>query len=255
MSKALEFVLSVRLPLPEYTCEAGALQLCWGLGTDTPPTGGHHQPIKNKKCPTSVSAQEGQRYDENNRYSSKDLTWAWHSLNAPPYAGFAANSIVEVSHQKDPFGDEHSGMWFVYGRGSGVFFDIGNTVVFSEHEDAYSFFKVPKKGDRNEQMSQKAAAAGYDSVQFIRHVDGTNYPCAKDIGAAWMNMEIVAVKLVGTYACGQAAGTAASLRAGWKGTKPCKCDPSNPNTNCVFTDLDADEPPAGQGVRNYNVIS
>ena len=169
-------------------------------------------------------------------YSSKDLTWAWHSLDAPPYAGFAANSIVEVSHQKDPFGDEHHGMWFVYGRGSGVFFDVGKTKVFNDHPDAYAFFKVPATGDRNQQMCVNAVAAGYDSVQFVKHKDAVNYPCAKSIGASWMNIEIVAVKLVGTYACGQSAGTPASLRSGWRGTRPCKCDPSNPNTNCVFTD-------------------
>jgi hypothetical protein len=132
-------------------------------------------------------------------------------------------------------------MWFVYGRGSGIFFEVGKTKVFNDHPDAYAFFKVPATGDRNQQMCVNAVAAGYDSVQFVKHKDAINYPCAKSIGASWMNIEIVAVKLVGTYACGQAVGTPASLRSGWRGTRPCKCDPSNPNTNCVFTeDVDAD---------------
>ena len=149
-----------------------------------------------------------------------------------PYEGFASNSIVEVSHHKDPFGDEHHGMWFVYAKGSGVFLDLGKTKVFKEHQDAYAFFKT---GGSNEQMCQAAAAQGYDSVQFIRHKDGTNYPCAAKIGADWMNMEIVAVRLAGTYPCGQKSGTASALRAGWRGDKACKCDPNNPNTNCVFS--------------------
>jgi len=164
--------------------------------------------------------------------SSKDLTWLWHSLQSPPYSGFASNSIVEVSHHKDPFGDEHHGMWFVYAKGSGVFLDLGVTKVFDEHADAFAFFN---SGNDNEKMCQAAAAAGYDSVQFIRHVDGVNYPCAAGIGANWMNMEIVAVKLIGTYSCGQAQGTASALRAGWNGEKPCRCDATNPNTNCVFS--------------------
>lgn len=173
----------------------------------------------------------------NNAYSSKDLTWLWHRQGEisgiNPYAGFASNTIVEVSHQKDPFGDEKHGMWFVFAKGSGVWFDVGNTKVFNEHQDAFDFFK---SGQDNEKMCEIAAAQGYDSVQFIKHVDGVNYPCASKIGVPYMNMEIVAVKLVGTYPCGQAQGTAPALRAGWQGDRPCKCDPTNPNTNCVFSD-------------------
>jgi hypothetical protein len=106
------------------------------------------------------------------------------------------------------------------------------TKVFDEHADAFAFFN---SGNDNEKMCQAAAAAGYDSVQFIRHVDGVNYPCAAGIGANWMNMEIVAVKLIGTYSCGQAQGTASAFRAGWNGERPCRCDATNPNTNCVFS--------------------
>ena len=184
------------------------------------------------RCPTSANAPDGQRYDENNAYSSNDLTWLWHPLGNDVYRGFGSNSIVEVSHRKDPFGDEHHGMWFVYAKGSGVFLQLGTTKIFQEHDDAYSFFKTASD---NEQMCQAAAAQGYDTIQFIAHRDSTNYPCAKQIGVNWMNIEIVAVKMVGTYPCGQAQGTAAALRAGWDGDKPCKCDPNNPNTNCVFS--------------------
>lgn len=187
------------------------------------------------KCPTA-GAPEGQHYDENNMYSSKDLTWLWH-LSCACYEGFDSNSLVEVSHAKDPFGDEHYGMWFVYAKGSGVWLNVGSTKIFDNHEDAFKFFgaKTTKAVDINEDMCQKATAAGFDTVQFIKHDDDVNYPCAKPIGVPWMNMEIVAVSLTGTYACGSAQGTPSSLRAGWHGEKPCKCDPSNPNTNCVFS--------------------
>ena len=185
------------------------------------------------QCPTSAGAPDGQRYDENNAYSSKDLTWAWHPLSSPVFNGFGSDVVVEVSHRKDPFGDEHHGMWFVYAKGSGVFLDLGKTKIFQDHDEANSFFDC--KGCGNEDMCQAAAAHGYDTIQFIAHKDSTNYPCAKSIGASWMNIEIVAVKLAGTYPCGQAQGTAAALRAGWDGDKPCKCDPNNPNTNCVFS--------------------
>jgi len=167
-------------------------------------------------------------------YSSKDLTWLWHWLSeAVPYQGFADNSIVEVSHDKDPFGDETHGMWFMYAKGSGVYLDLGKTKIFGEHNDAQDFFNC--NGCSNPDWCLKAAAAGYDTVQFVAHKDTMNYPCRNKIGVEWMNMEIVAVKLIGTYPCGQAQGTPSSLRAGWNGDKPCKCDPSNPNTNCVYS--------------------
>ena len=43
--------------------------------------------------------------------------------------------------------------------------------IFNEHGDAYKFFGA--KG--NEDMCQKAAASGYDSLQFIKHKDKANY--------------------------------------------------------------------------------
>ena len=133
------------------------------------------------QCPTSAGAPDGQRYDENNAYSSKDLTWAWHPLSSPVFNGFGSDVVVEVSHRKDPFGDEHHGMWFVYAKGSGVFLDLGKTKIFQDHDEANSFFDC--KGCGNEDMCQAAAAHGYDTIQFIAHEDSTNYPCAKSIGA------------------------------------------------------------------------
>ena len=152
------------------------------------------------KCPTSAAAPEGQRYDENNGYSSKDLTWLWHDLGAPPFQGFPSNRIVEVTHQKDPFGDEHYGMWFLYAKGSGVYADIGRTKIFNDHGDAYDFFNA----QGNENMCKAAASQGFDSVQFIQHHDQYNYPCAAKIGVPYMNIEIVMTRLTGTYPCGQA---------------------------------------------------
>ena len=102
-------------------------------------------------------------------------------------------------------------------------------MTFNNHRDSYTYFGA--KG--NEDMCRKAAAKGFDSVQFTQHPDAVNYPCAAGIGASWMNMEIVAVKLVGTFACGVFIGNAPSLRAGWGGTKPCKCNHLELNTNCA----------------------
>ena len=69
------------------------------------------------------------------RLHSQDLTWLWHAPGSAkfPVVGFGSNAIVEVTHHKDPFGDEHFGMWFLYAKGSGVFLDIGTTKVLAEH--------------------------------------------------------------------------------------------------------------------------
>ena len=67
--------------------------------------------------------------------------------------------------------------------------------MFDEHSDAFAFFKT----QGNEAMCQAAAAQGFDSIQFIRHHDGTNYPCAAKIGVPWMNIEVVMVGLIGTF--------------------------------------------------------
>jgi len=47
-----------------------------------------------------------------------------------------------------------------------------------------------------------------------------------------MNLEIVAVKLVGTFPCGMKQGTPPVFKAGWSGTIKCQCDGNKPNLNC-----------------------
>jgi hypothetical protein len=33
-------------------------------------------------------------------------------------------------HERDPFGDEHNGAWYLYAKGSGVWYNIGKTISF-----------------------------------------------------------------------------------------------------------------------------
>ena len=99
---------------------------------------------------------------ENNAYSPPHTSWIWHP---PPYSsggpwtvGENNDGWVEVIHEQDPFGDEHHGCWFLYAKGSGVWYHVGKTIEFPEHGDAYKFFK----SNSNEEMCQVAAVAGYD---------------------------------------------------------------------------------------------
>jgi len=186
------------------------------------------------KIPASVGAcpppnpAEGTRYTYNNIYSPGDASWAWHAY---PYASIPANTWVEVMHEADPFGDEHFGMWFLYAKGSGIYFDTGATKVFNTHADAYAYFNA-RGPHYNEDMSRLAASRGYDSVQFIAHPDATSYPCAARSNLQYMGIEIVAVRLVGTFACGAPGGAPSTVRAGWQASKTCACNNALKYLNC-----------------------
>jgi hypothetical protein len=177
------------------------------------------------RCPTKGS-RKGQRYDENNMYSPSSWTWVWQP---PPYAPQAADTWAEVVHMKDPFGDENYGAWFLYAKGVNVWFNVGTTIALRKHRDGYKHFGA----SGNEDMCKKAAAQNIDSIQFTGHVDHINYPCDSKVGAKFMNLEIVAVKLVGTYPCGTSAGAPSSIRAGWKASQACKCDNKETYSNCA----------------------
>ena len=63
-------------------------------------------------------------------------------------------------------------------QGSGIWFNLGKTISFQSHGQAYVFFNVthsnpwPKNSTsittNNEWMCFLAAKAGYDSIQFLR---------------------------------------------------------------------------------------
>jgi len=178
------------------------------------------------KCP-GRNPPHGLHYQLNNAYSPANTSWIWQPY---PWFPFEKNTWVEVMHEKDPFGDEHFGAWFVQAKGSGIYLNTGNTIFFDTHDNAYDYFGV-KKGDKNEEMSKKAAAAGYDTVQFMKHQDDVNYPCDPKDHLLYMNFEIVGVKMVGTYACGSQSGTGV-LRTGWEASKPCTCVNTQSFTNC-----------------------
>merc|ERR1712070_618591 len=166
-------------------------------------------------------------------YSPPFLSWIWHPY---PYAALPAGSWVEVLHEADPFGDEAFGLWFVYAPGSGIYFDTGKTMSFPEHSDAYTYFGITSGKQWNEQLSKAAAGKGFDSLQFLAHMDHVSYQCdtknTGKSGLAYMGVELVAVKLVGKYACGAPAGVPATIRAGWAASRACTCDNSKQYLNC-----------------------
>ncbi len=116
---------------------------------------------------------------------------------------FASHQLVEVMHQKE---NENFAMWHYYSPGSGIFLDIGRTVVFRSHEDASASGFDMHLGH----------ALGYDTVQFLRAE----------------NFEIVDLRMKGDSSC-PPPHLAHLFRSGWKGRLPCSCDPTQVRINCV----------------------
>jgi hypothetical protein len=159
-------------------------------------------------------------YSDGCKYQTPGSVWIWHA--GPSHYGPAAgNSWTEVIHQKDPFGDEHFGAWFLYAYGSGIYFWTGSTETYGEHDNAYKKYGV----HNNEGLCKAAAAKNVDSLQFINHHDPVNWPCQKK-GLKNMGFEIVAVKLKGIYGCASdGKDKYAQLKSGWWASKPCNCKP------------------------------
>jgi hypothetical protein len=181
-------------------------------------------------CPTTPYS----RYLVGCLYQPVAVSWIWHAY---PYNAIPAKTWIEVIHERDPFGDEGHGMWFQYAPGSGVWFNTGATKAFNDHSDAYSYFKLGNCGSAcNSDVSVAAAGAGYDSIQFVNHIDHVSYPCdTKNTGLQgfqYMGLEVVAVKNVGTFACGTAAGAPPNIGSGWQGSQPCNCDATQQFINC-----------------------
>merc|ERR1712159_742870 len=105
-------------------------------------------------------------------------------------------------------------MWLLAMKGSGIWFNVGATMSFDRHIEAYMHFGIKNSTTANQAMCVAAASRGYDSVQFLKHIDPVQYPCDTQHtgvkGRSFLGLEIVAVKHVGTYSCGTESGGATS---------------------------------------------
>ena len=181
------------------------------------------------ECPDPK--HEGERYDVNNNLSPAGVSWNWHP---PPRKAFSDNTWVEVIHTQVT-SDEKNGAWFYYAKGSGMWFNLGKTISFPDHAEAYAHFHVhnvaANGGPVNEHMCVAAAKAGYDSIQFVSHPYSSK--CSKKKGLSSMNYELVSTKLVGAYTCTSKSGNDPTIAVGWNGANgPCECDNGKKMLNC-----------------------
>lgn len=155
-------------------------------------------------------------------------------------SGLPSRSKVEVTHRSDrkyfkwaansfkknsaKITNQDAGMWFYLAPGSGIFLDLGRTIVFEDHDKASRKFGC-KRGCKSaclaECFTKRAAAQGYDTVQFTaRHESLLKY------------------EIMDTRVQKQKGGCPATdnprFTSGWDGTRPCHCDPSSLKLNCGF---------------------
>jgi hypothetical protein len=179
------------------------------------------------QCPTDASeSSKGELFSSNQgpRLSAPGVKAIFHP---PAFGAFPDNTWVEVSHRAFPK-DEHFGAWFYYAKGSGMWYNIGKSIAFQDHQGAYEHYGADKSdhwSKRNEVMSKLCAAAGDDTIQFLNHVDGgTCNDCCRDSTpseVSW-NYEFVACAMKGKYACAAEPGDT-TLKAGWMGKRNCEC--------------------------------
>ena len=120
-------------------------------------------------------------------------------------AAYASHAWVEVTHCASHIEDQS--LWFYIVRGSGIFVNVGRTIVFNDHPDAARFFGV--YGDITH-VPAAAAAAGYDSVQYLEHCEG----CRCD-----NELMMTATTSPGTSACPRGI----EFRTGVNASAPCAC--------------------------------
>lgn len=178
---------------------------------------GYQLPMKYHGCPESIRYETRRYWEENTEPPWTDtlLIPLVHSLHVqknsiPPF------HWTEVRHRSKR--SERVGMWFAVATGSGIWFNVGRTIVFRTHDEAFRYFNV-NSGNENA-IAYAAKARGYDTIQFTE-CDGVATSCCNKLRlpARCFNLEFVATALSGLSACG-----GGMFRQGWNATRVCHCD-------------------------------
>lgn len=132
-----------------------------------------------------------------------------------PVRAYSNGAWAEVSHCGSRI--EGNSMWFYVLPGSAVFVNVGRTIAFEDHDDASDLFLGPGVPGGHlhpardiTTLPRAAAAAGYDSIQFLKHCDLACGRCAH---------ELMLTAVSGTGACPPGL----ALRTGLNATRPCAC--------------------------------
>ena len=167
-------------------------------------------PSNRMNCPKSLSNNSPIYW-----YPAREPPWLSMLLH-PHKESIPSNSWVEITHVSLP--REKESMWFRVNSGTGIWFNTGRTISFRNYKEAHRYFKS-EKGTKLEKLALNTA---YDSIQFL-DCDGYSNNCCRHhhLGPRCFNIEIMALNLRGSSACG---GKPNVFRSGWNASKPCDCD-------------------------------
>ena len=145
-----------------------------------------------------------------------------------------AHGWVEVTHSVIP--TELSGYWAWRERGSGVWYNVGRTVVFPTPADMSQTHRaaienltagctVPIDYSRWPQYESDIFGAcarekGYDSIQFEPTMGSHPWGTFGLVGLT----ELVLVNLAGDKSCGVEEPSKTPLRGGWLANRTCECE-------------------------------
>lgn len=134
-----------------------------------------------------------------------------------------SNETVEVIRAADSPG---ACLWFYYAKGSGIWINLGRTIVFQEHCDAFEFFGIEQK-DINFFNSDTGERRFYEAVRKNGNYDSVQFTCCRE---QVYKFEIVFVN--DTQPDNKSPCT--NLPTWGRGLRLCKCDPTQRFLNCDY---------------------
>ena len=169
--------------------------------------------------------------------------------------GIPSDKWIEITHCCCDF--DNNGYFFYVAVGSGIWYNVGKTIVFPDHIDAYCFFYNINKNDLsiydieclngggslnvNDTLDAKnaraAKEAGYDSIQFTFRYEKNDFT-----QKAMYKFEIQDCRFIGSQNDSPCFPDVLQpyIRAGWWKTEldgepplACECETDNPNKPCL----------------------
>lgn len=155
----------------------------------------------NKICPNKKIPYE-LLYNMSNTNDPPNIVWITTPSSFTKNQPFPSNSLVEVTHCANEIAldDEKYGSWMYYAKGSGIYFFVGKTIYFDDHNNAVDFFLPKQKQHCRDHecpsffpdMIKEARNQFYDSIQFLDHYD---------MRCGYIALEIIDVNGSGIFPC------------------------------------------------------
>jgi len=190
------------------------------------------QCIKDNNCFTICPTKEGQLYAHmSGSDDMKNTIWINH---LKPYKPLPKNINIEVTHVSGGYPMqkhfESVGSWMYYAKGSGIYFNTGNTISFKDHSESIKYFLniniscpiINECLHYFKEVFTKAKNKGYDSIQYLNH---------DDMRCGNTAIEIVDLHGIGAFSCGNK--TKLNIKSGWMGKNKCICDNHKESMNCL----------------------